>query len=378
MSQKENTNQEKETIQDQAKQVASEGMSRIKKAAIALLSVVLAIILTLGLAFLIARRQYKQFTNNAELENKEVLALARSAIKGSFQQVANDKNLTLLLLGTDETANREHLPPLTDTMILLNYRNGSNTINSVSLPRDLWNQPYQTKINALYTYGLDRNPSQPDEFPKQVLEEMTGVQVDYTFIISLEQLAELIDIVGGIEVNIEQGFTDKEFPRSDVDIKTEHDPKKLYETVTFKAGVEQMDGERALKFIRSRHSNDDQGTDIARSQRQQQVLNSLIDKISDKQSLLLNPGTLGKLYKFYQDNLSQYLSTKELAILFYSIRGQLAGITFTNHSLPISPDNKEGVIYHPQPAPAWQNQWVYLVKDDSLFKDFIQTKLELK
>jgi len=370
--------QEKPNIQDQAKQAATEGMSRLKKAAIALLTFLAAILITLGVAFLIARHQYKQFTKNAQLNNQQVLDLVRYAFKNSFKDVAKDNQLTLLLLGTDEVSNRDHLPPLTDTMILLSYKKGADTVNAISLPRDLWSEAYKTKINALYTYGIDKNPDQPFTFPEQVIEEMTGVKIDYSFVITLEQLAELIDLMGGVEIEIEQGFTDKKFPRSDVDITVEHDPAKLYETVTFEKGTEVMSGERALKYIRSRHSGDDQGTDIARSQRQQQVLNALINQASEQQNIFLNPGTLGKLYHFYDKNMSQYLPSQDVAALFYAIKGQLRSLSFATHSLPIVPENENGIIYHPDPAPAYQNQWVYLVKDINKFKEFITNSLQLK
>lgn len=54
-----------------------------------------------------------------------------------------------------------------------------------------------------------------------------------------------------------------------------------YETIHFEKGLQHMDGERALKYVRSRQSEGDEGTGFARDKRQQQVLVALKNKIID-------------------------------------------------------------------------------------------------
>jgi LCP family protein required for cell wall assembly len=212
--------------------------------------------------------------------------------------IQEDDHINILILGTDQIANRGNAPVLTDTIMIssLNLKTGS--ISMFSLPRDLWHVGYDTRINALYTYGKDRYSTEPERFPREVVEEMTGIRIQHTFVITLDTLAKLIDEVGGVSVDIKEGFIDPQFPRNDVDVTKVHDPKLLYETVEFKSGVQNLTGKQVLKYVRSRHSQNDQGTDDARARRQQEVIQALIQKIKDPHFYRDLP-RLGRLYKFY-------------------------------------------------------------------------------
>ena len=320
---------------------------------------------------LYAFHQYQVFTQHAHTTGQELATLFQTGWHEPLQ--AEDNQVHFLILGVDTLANRGDVPPLTDTMMLVSVHTDTGKISMLSLPRDLWSEAYQTKINALYAYGLDRYPGQPEKFPTEVLSEMTGVAIQYPLVISMDHVAEIIDLLGGIEVDVQTGFTDPEFPRSDVDIQTEHDPAVLYKTVTFEPGKQILNGERALEFIRSRHSEGDQGTDVARGQRQQQVIMALVSALRQKKTLT-NPVVLGKLYAYYQTNFNHYFPlTQAIALLkvLYPVRNQ---IEFQQHQLTIYPDDPEGIIYHP-PTETTQNIWVYQVRDEQLFQQTIQEQL---
>src|SRR5690606_24972997 len=120
----------------------------------------------------------------------------------------------------------------------------------------------------------------------------------------LSDVAELVDIVGGIEVDVSHTFEDDRYPRDGVDVTTETDPAKSYETDQFEQGLQVFDGPTALKYARTRTSHDPtEGSDQARIRRQQQVLNALVSKLSD-QKVLSNPTTLGRLYRWYADRFA--------------------------------------------------------------------------
>ena len=125
-------------------------------------------------------------------------------------------------------------------------------------------------------------------------------------------LQTIIDLLGGITVDVSEGFTDTEFPRDDVDLTTAKTHDELYETVTFKTGNQDMDGVTALKYIRSRKStNLEQGTDIARSERQQQVLTALVNKLLSF-SVIRDTDTLAELYLYYNTEFDQQISKLEV------------------------------------------------------------------
>ncbi len=288
----------------------------------------------------------------------------------------SDNRVNILILGTDELENRKNTVELTDTILLASINLNTAKISLFSLPRDLWHKIYQTKINALYAYGRQRYPDTPERFPKEVIQEMIGTPIHHTIVLKLETVAQLIDEIGGLEIDVKEGFVDTEFPRSDVDIAVEKDPAKLYETVEFKTGVEKMSGERVLKYIRSRHSHDDQGTDDARSQRQQQVILSLVKNFQDPQ-FFLNIERTGKLYQFYMQHFDKALPLTEVIGIAKNLLPHRSTLQFASGSPSIFPDDQKGVIFHPQLLPQYQKQWVYDIRDEAQFKDEAQLKLDL-
>lgn len=337
------------------------------------LFLLLFFLITIISLFIVAYRQFNIFLNTAEISWPEFKTTIQTAWKIDREQNKIEQNF--LILGIDELQNRADAPPLTDTMILLKINTQTGLIKLVSLPRDLWNQEYQTKINALLAYGQDRYPENARYFPQEVISDITGIPIDQTIIISLNQLADLIDLIGGINIEIKESFIDDTYPRSDIDIQTVTDPKLLYETVEFKQGQEIMAGQRAIQYIRSRHSQDEHGTDLDRNLRQQQVILAIKDKLTAIDNIPDFIKKMAQLYHFYLANFDQYYQDEKLIALakkLYPVRNQ---IQIQNISLPVYPDEQNGVIYHP---PIWQynNQWVYEIKDSELFKKYIKDSLQ--
>jgi LCP family protein required for cell wall assembly len=334
--------------------------------------VFLFFILTLGGVSIFAWRKTQQLSQAAGVPFSQLLETFKTGWNTEPQQTNN--NVNFLILGTDELENRKNTVELTDTLLIASINLNTGRISLFSLPRDLWHSEYQTKINALYAYGKQRFPTTPERFPKEVIEGMIGIPIHHTIVLKLETVAQLIDDIGGIEIDVKEGFVDTEFPRSDVDIAVEKDPAKLYETVEFKTGVEKMSGERVLKYIRSRHSKSDQGTDDARAQRQQQVIMTLVKKFEDPQ-FFLDLNRTGKLYQFYIQHFQSALPMTELIGIAKKLLPHRSTIEFLSGSPSIFPDDKNGTIFHPQLLPKYQKQWVYDVRDPEKFKQEAQHKL---
>jgi LCP family protein required for cell wall assembly len=173
---------------------------------------------------------------------------------------------------------------LTDSMIFVSLNRFSKKAVLISLPRDLWIPSIQAKINTAYHYG-------GFDLAKKVAGEVLGQNIDYVAVVSFEDFKAVIDSLGGIEVEVLRGFDDLKYPVKG----KENDPcggdkeyKCRYEHLHFDAGLQKMDGETALKFVRSRNAEGDEGTDFARSLRQQQLLKALKTTIIS-QKLYLKP-----------------------------------------------------------------------------------------
>jgi anionic cell wall polymer biosynthesis LytR-Cps2A-Psr (LCP) family protein len=281
----------------------------------------------------------------------------------------------LLVLGLDSLVTRGSAPALTDTMMLINIDHQSGRIKTLSIPRDTWNDTYQARLNTMYFYGLEKNPNHPEAFAAQAISDQIEVPIDYTLVITLDQLAHLIDLVGGVNVTVEAGFTDPLFPRTDVDVTVESDPSKLYETVTFESGLQVMDGQRALKYIRSRKSEGPTGGDGARSQRQQQVIEALLATLSQDQTFR-NPQLLGQLYRYYQQTFAEYLPMTDAIALGKILWPYKNNLKFEGETLSIYPEDPNGSLVHPNPN-QYNGQWLYIVRDQEVFVNEIKAKLDV-
>ncbi len=318
--------------------------------------------------------QVSQFTQAAQTTPAQLLTLATVGLNTSPVQTDGKKNI--LILGIDSLATRGNAPALTDTMILLSLDMKTGAISSLSFPRDLWLDDLKTRVNALYFYGIERYPDQPERFPTEVFAQLTGVPIHHTIVVSLDDLGQLIDLVGGVRIDVQSGFVDDQFPRTDVDVTVERDPAKLYERIEFTTGEHTFDGPTALKYIRSRHAEGDQGTDDARSARQQQVIEALLSKTTQP-SLWLNPTRAGTMYRFYADHFADDFSMIEAIATARTLLPHRQQLGFSGQGLSIYPTDPAGVITHP-PVQAYQGQWVYVIREVDEFQREVKQKLHLQ
>jgi anionic cell wall polymer biosynthesis LytR-Cps2A-Psr (LCP) family protein len=326
----------------------------------------------IGIGFF-AYKQITKFTTQAHLTIPQLIDTIEV---GWYTTVFHTQGkINFLVLGTDQLATRGDAPVLTDTILLASLNINTGHVSLFSLPRDLWSEDYVTKINALYAYGKDKYPAEPEKFTRDVITQLTGVRPHHTIVLTLETLSELIDEVGGIDVKVPIGFTDTQFPRPDVDVTKEHDPQKLYMTIEFKPGIEHMSGARVLEYIRSRHSGDDEGTDTARASRQQEVILALINTLKNR-GFYKDPARVGRLYHFYDQHFAQSLSITELIALGRRLLPHLDTISFSEGSPSIYPNDPQGTITHP-PVQKFQNQWVYQIRDLSTFQKEVHQKLDI-
>ena len=341
-----------------------------------LLSLALAAIMLIITAFGIGIWGFGKLNSFAKLANTSISEL-KTTIETGWNMPVSHTNYkkNILLLGLDSLESRPGSPALTDTIMLLSLDLKSGQISRISLPRDLWSSKYQTRINALYFYGQEKYPQEPQRFAQETIQDLTGVDIHHTIVISMDSVTKIIDILGGIEVYVEQGFTDTQFPRPNVDVTKVFNPKELYQTITFEEGAQHMNSERVLQFIRSRKAEDDQGTDLARSQRQQIVIYSIFEKLNNLHPLK-DATILAELFRYYNNNYSRQFSIEEGIATIKTILPVRKNINFSSSSLSIYPEDKFGVITNP-PTYKYSGEWVYEILDKEVFKKEILEKLNI-
>lgn len=340
-----------------------------------ILTGIIALIISISFAVLIVSyyffSQVRAFSNTSEMSFSEIKQVAQTFYKQTKNPLTEPQ--TLLILGVDKLDTRPGSPVLTDTILItkLDFSDASLTI--LPIPRDLWSENHERRVNTLYNLALEDSHSSPASFVAGELTDLTGVKIDHGIVIEMTELARLIDLVGGIEIDVKEAFVDEQFPRGDVDVTQVTDPELLYKTVEFKQGPQTLDGERSLEYIRSRKSVGAEGTDLARSQRQQQVIMALFAKLKDTKSLA-NPIYLGNLAKYYKMNFEKYLQITTLTHYLATLGKDSMNLQFNNATVTIYPDDENGVLYHPSPK-LYNDQWLYVIRDEEDFKEYVQTTL---
>ena len=159
---------------------------------------------------------------------------------------------------------------LTDTIILASFNPKTSQTAMLSIPRDLYvkvpDSKQFTKLNAVYYYGARRGGEKEGvKFIGKTIEEITGEHVDYFIMLDFKGFDKLIDEIGGIRVDVHDELTDTSYPG----------PNYSYQTFHINKGWQELDGETALKYVRTRHNS---GGDFGRAYRQQQVLAAVKNK----------------------------------------------------------------------------------------------------
>ena len=253
---------------------------------IALVVTFLAIITSKGLAIL--KRQ--------NIKPQDLLSFFGSP-KEKLDSVNNVTNF--LLLGI--RGEGDDSPNLADTIIVASYNHDTSVTTLVSVPRDLWVPSLKTKINSAYFYGLEATPSSGFKMTQAAIMETTGLQINYTAVVNFTMFQDVVDLVGGVDVQNDVAFTDTEFP---IPGKENAMPLSArYETISFPAGLIHMDGITALKFVRSRHAEGEEGTDFARAGRQRAIINAIRQKIINA-NFLLDETKVAKLQDIINKNLT--------------------------------------------------------------------------
>jgi anionic cell wall polymer biosynthesis LytR-Cps2A-Psr (LCP) family protein len=259
---------------------------------------------------------------------------------------------------------------------------------------------YHMKINSVYAIDGVNNVTGEIDRAKGI-EELTkivgnvlGIPIHYHAMVNFQLFEDTINLLGGIDVNVETAFSDYEYPvegkeadncgRSKEDIEKDIEDGKSYLqatpcrylTATFAAGPQTMDGVKALQFSRSRHGTNNEGTDFARARRQQKVIMAVKDKALSLQTLI-NPQKLKDLYELYAKNIDTNIDLGTLQN-FYLLSQQ---ISFDKVESVVLDDRSEandgGLLYAPEDRLLYGGAYVLIPKtgDYSQIHAYVQKYL---
>lgn len=237
-------------------------------------------------------------------------------------------------------------PDLTDTIIIASIDKDAKDVVLVSVPRDLWDADIKAKINHTYAYAQEKN-KQGIETTSKTITQLLGIPIQYALRIDFNGFIKAVDLVGGLSINVDNSFTDPKYPLSGkedelcgltiemqdkngvkievvkdatgsaiplTEITDKNDPFVCrYEALNFKKGEAQMDGITALKFVRSRHGTNGEGSDFARSARQQKVILAFREKVLSGQTLT-NPKKIIELLSTLSESIDTNITDEDIPL----------------------------------------------------------------
>lgn len=228
---------------------------------------------------------------------------AEYAANNSFEQIGSRQssekreekvepvqdNVSILFVGIDDSAERGQGADSsrTDALLLATLNNQTKTVKLLSIPRDSYvyipEVKYKDKINHAHAFGGMLATI-------ETVEELFDIPVDYYVRLNFNAFIDIVDELGGIEAEVPYKLRELD----------EHDNY----TINLEPGLQHLNGSEALALARTRK----QDTDVARGQRQQEILKAIVKKAASASSIM----KYDDLLKALSDNMKTDMTFTEM------------------------------------------------------------------
>jgi LCP family protein required for cell wall assembly len=230
----------------------------------------------------------------------------------------SDDRINILLLGMG--GKNHEGGNLTDTIMLVSLQPSTKKVAMMSIPRDMmisvegmgWK-----KINAINALAESEKEGSGGEAISQAVSDVLGLPIHYYVRVDFQGFINIINELGGVEVYVDNVLEDYSYPISGQEDNPDYNSR--YEHLYIPQGWQTMDGSLALKYARSRHGLGVEGSDFARSKRQQKIIEAVKNKLLKKENIL-KPAMISSIASELRENISYNLSTWEIVKLWQNFK----------------------------------------------------------
>jgi len=204
------------------------------------------------------------------------------------EQFPSRTSMNVLILGVDhDYDNRDQVvkssPGRSDSIMLARVDFINKSINALTIPRDtavhIPGHSGIHKINAAHNFG-------GEELTMETIKDVFGVQPDACVTVNFEGFQQIVNSMGGIDVDVE-------VPKGHKGLDYDDNWGNLH--IHLKPGYQHLNGYQAMGYVRMRHSDSDE----MRSKRQHEFLEAMRTKLKAPSTFMALPGIVDKL----NDNL---------------------------------------------------------------------------
>ena len=212
-----------------------------------------------------------------------------------------DGHTNILLLGV--AGKNEEGGNLSDSIMLASINGDKSTVSLLSLPRDLYleSEVGSRKVNEIYAAARYKHGDERGlEIVESALSRFTGIPIHYAAVVNFDVFEEVVNELDGIKMFVPEDIVDPFYP----------DVNYGFQTFIIRKGIQNLDGDMALKYARSRKTS----SDYSRAKRQQDLLFAIKEKAKED-GVLYNATKLTALYKSFKDNVNTDLGLPQIIAL---------------------------------------------------------------
>lgn len=253
----------------------------------------------------------KEYSKEMKTEESELLVSTKSLTEP----------FTVLVMGVDSesTGGLDANAAFNgDTLILVTFNPKTLTATMFSMPRDLYvpiisssgrNLGYN-KINSSAAYGTASTVN--------TVENLTGIEIDYFVKVNFQGVIDLVNALGGIDVEVEQPDYDYYVSQWGEGVLCESGADRTYvNMVCMNTGWQHLNGEQALAYARNRHGFLE--SDLARNRHQQQIIEAIAKKVAQTS----NFSDFEKLLDTISNNIATNMQTNQILSFYQSLKNML-------------------------------------------------------
>lgn len=222
-------------------------------------------------AGLVSQSDYALLKDQDSTSVSDIKILDQIQMITKNSEIANDKDITnqpftVYITGMDDVGKPDY-NALSDVNMLLLVDPVNHHVEMISIPRDsyvpnVYRDNYPDKLTHLGFFGSDA--------VVQAAESVFGFDIDYYAKVSFSSLIEIVDTLGGIEVDVQLEFEEQNEQREMVN-------GQFINTIHLYPGVQTLNGREALAYARHRHTEGwgDSGRNFA----QRQIIKAIVEKM---------------------------------------------------------------------------------------------------
>ena len=251
--------------------------------------------------------------------------------------------INILLLGVDRTpegGTSSGSMPHADAVMVIAVNFDDNTVDLVSLPRDSFvNMPSVKgfyKLNGIFNVGGGYDdPDAAFSLMCEAAEWMLGgISVDYYYSVDFEAVMELVDAIGGVDYDMDMSYSNSDGR-------------------TYKEGMQHLDGQGVLDYLRARRNATTDANDRGRVNRQKKMMIAIFKQLKEANLLSTIPQVISSIKDGLYTNttMEQTLALANYArkidpntIGTYSLYGDYKSGPIAWNWTFVDPDNRIAVI----------------------------------